>query len=168
MPNPINDHNHQFRAIIPHLPPGAIAEFGVFNGGSTEQLTHFNRLVYAFDTFEGMPAEGYDQALDHENVPGKFAPQPNTEDWLRTLGVVIVRGRFADTLPNHTPAEPLAFAYVDCDWYSSHMECLHYIRRHMVSGGKILFDDYPGLAGCKKAVDEVFGPGRVDNGVVTL
>ena len=158
MPEPINNHLDEFKAIIPNLPPGAIVEFGVYEGGSTEQLLTFGRTVYAFDTFTGMPPYGaYSRDLDGDNVPGKFIPRPSVEDHLRSLGVVTIRGEFSKTFEVYTLPERVAFAYIDCDWYSSHIECLQYILPYMVPGGKLFFDDYPNLAGAKNAVEEIFG-----------
>ena len=73
IPNPVNNHQQEFAVIIPMMPPGPIGEFGVYEGGSTVQLAGFGRLVYAFDTFEGMPFDApFNEDLDWANPPGKF------------------------------------------------------------------------------------------------
>ena len=141
MPEPINNHFDEFKTIIPTLPPGAIAEFGVYEGGSTEQLLTFGRTVYAFDSFEGMPKDGYDPTLDNNNPPGKFTPQFDIETKLKSLGVITIKGPFETSLPNYEPDERFAFAYIDCDWYSSHVTCLAWLTKHLVPGAALLFDD---------------------------
>jgi len=156
IPIPVGDHAADFQALIPSLPPGAIAEFGVANGGSTRQLIQFGRQVYAFDTFSGMPGTGYDSVLDWRNPPGKFKPSHDVQGYLDSLGVHTFRGLFADTLPLVPDSVKFSFVYLDCDWYSGHREILTWLieGKRMVSGGLVLLVDYA-LDGAHRAVDEI-------------
>lgn len=65
----------------------------------------------------------------------------------------LVKGLFQDTL---IPAQPVAFAHLDCDWYESVLTCLQRIEPLLVPGGVLVIDDYDDWSGCKKAVDEYF------------
>lgn len=65
--------------------------------------------------------------------------------------VTLVEGLFADTLK---PAEPVAFAHLDCDWYESVKVCLNRIWPALSPGGAIVVDDYEAWHGCRVAVDE--------------
>ncbi|PQO23094.1 asparagine synthase [Rhodobacteraceae bacterium WD3A24] len=49
--------------------------------------------------------------------------------------------------------EPIRFAHVDADWYSSVTTCLDRIWPRLVTGGVIVFDDYHSYDGCRRAVD---------------
>jgi asparagine synthase (glutamine-hydrolysing) len=64
-----------------------------------------------------------------------------------------VQGLYQDTLQ---VKESVAFAHIDCDWYDSVMICLEQIVPNLVTGGRIILDDYNCWSGCKTAVDEYF------------
>jgi len=154
LPGPVVDHRVEFERIIPTIPYGALAEFGVYNGGSTRQLAGFGRTVYAFDTFEGMPQVGFDPKLDECNPPGKFKPDLSVEAMFKDYpNIIPMVGLFDATLPQLHPDVCFAFVYLDCDQYYGHQVVLAALRDRMVTGGKFLLDDYS-LAGARKAVDE--------------
>ena len=67
--------------------------------------------------------------------------------------VELVRGLFEDTIRLD---EPVALAHLDGDWYESTMTCLTRIAPLLVSGGRIVLDDYYTWSGCRRAVDEYF------------
>jgi hypothetical protein len=67
--------------------------------------------------------------------------------------VQLVQGLFQDTV--HVDG-PVALANLDGDWYESTKVCLERIAPHVVSGGRIVLDDYDGWSGCREAVDEYF------------
>lgn len=152
-------HNYElvFRAAAEALEgrEGAIAEFGVYDGRTTRLLASLGREVYAFDTFEGMPASTYDPILDSHNPPGKFAPQPTTyEGLVRLPNVHVYKGLFADTLPTVPEDLKIVLAYVDCDHYLSHKQVLAWLPRHLVTDAVLVFDDYTSCPGAHKAIDE--------------
>jgi Macrocin-O-methyltransferase (TylF). len=70
-----------------------------------------------------------------------------------TNNIKLIKGYFEDTL---YLTEPVAFAHIDCDWYTSVMSCLVQIEPNLALGGKIVFDDYYEWSGCRSAVDEYF------------
>ncbi len=67
--------------------------------------------------------------------------------------VELVRGLFQDTIELD---EPVALAHLDGDWYDSTMTCLERIAPLLVSGGRIILDDYAMWSGCRAAVDHYF------------
>jgi len=67
--------------------------------------------------------------------------------------VDLVKGLFEDTIEID---EPVAFAHLDGDWYESTRTCLERIAPRLVTGGRIVLDDYFHWSGCRKAVDEYF------------
>ena len=67
--------------------------------------------------------------------------------------VQLIKGLFEDTI--HLD-EPVAMAHLDGDWYESTMTCLTRIAPLVVSGGRIVLDDYYAWSGCRTAVDEYF------------
>jgi O-methyltransferase len=145
--------------------PGDMAEFGVYEGNHTIRMAdrYPERWVWAWDTFSGMPDDGYVEALDSSDPPGKWKPQ---RDVLKVFGemkllkIVPVVGKFSDTIPAFPFLEravgrdvKFSFVHVDCDHYSGHKMVLNFIAPRMAAGGIVLFDD-PGLPGAKKAIDE--------------
>lgn len=62
-----------------------------------------------------------------------------------------VPGLFEETLH---PADLVALAHVDCDWYDSVKVCIDRITPKLSPGGIIIFDDYSSYSGCRRAVDE--------------
>jgi hypothetical protein len=67
--------------------------------------------------------------------------------------VELIKGLFEDTIEGD---EPVALAHLDGDWYESTMTCLTRIAPRLVSGGRIVLDDYYAWSGCRTAVDEYF------------
>lgn len=68
--------------------------------------------------------------------------------------VDLVQGLFQDTID--LSDQPVAFAHLDGDWYESTIVCLERIAPLLVTGGRIVLDDYYHWSGCRKAVDEYF------------
>lgn len=155
-PRPVVDHSKQFERLYnarKHL-PGDIAEFGVYNGGSTVALAEFGRRVWAFDTFEGLPEVDYTCIDGVDNKPKKFTPDYDLETlWKMCPSIVPVKGRFVDTFPTVPEDVKFMLVYVDCDYYQSHVQVLEWLPTRLVPGAAIVLDDYRALEGVRKAVD---------------
>ena len=154
---PVADRRVQFEGLLSERAtlPGAIAEFGVYNGGSTRHLAGFGRTVFAFDTFEGMPSQEFNGALDHDE-PGKFKPQlPLNQMFEGYHNVIPMVGRFVETLPKVPAHTKFVFVYMDCDLYESYRLVLDRLAKgRLVQGAAIVCDDYPHCKGAVKAIDE--------------
>lgn len=141
-------------------PLGDFAEVGVYKGGSAQRLYKVaqrqGRELHLFDTFRGVPICEPD--LDRHKV-GDFADVD-----LPALREAMPEARFyVGTYPNTHPLimGPLAFVHCDCDQYASYRAVIDNLWPLVVSGGILWFDDYPYLAGAKKAVEETFIPGEL-------
>lgn len=135
--------------------PGAIAEFGVYHGGTLKIMaeTYPDRLAFGFDTFEGLPIEKWNK--DEPHNPGDFRDcdfaalsaqmPPNVQ---------LRRGLFPDSAAGVDV--PIAFAHVDFDFHASTADAIRWLKRHMVPGGIAVFDDYewPHCPGVKRAIVE--------------
>lgn len=134
-------------------PDGSFAEVGVFQGGSAIRLYQASefqkRRLYLYDTFSGMPHAG---EIDSHRV-GDFADCSYEKVLAAMPNAVVCKGVFPDTAVN---MGPIAFVHADADQYESTKAICDVFTPLMVPGGLILFDDYRGLAGCIKAVDERF------------
>ena len=147
-------------------PVGPYYEFGVGYGGSlvsyaraVRALCKVDRIdprrypIFAFDTFEGLPATGDPRDQHPEWWPGRFG---DSEAHVRRRvlaalprsfhdGLHLVRGRFEETL---TPAAremvrayPPAIINIDCDYYSSSKTVLDWITPLLRTGAILYFDD---------------------------
>lgn len=140
------------------LIPGDFAEFGCYNGGHVARLAALDgRPTWAFDTFEGIPGEDYDQKIDYDNPPGKFKPTIDVLAFLAQFpNIIVQKGRFVDTLTNIPEDLVFSVVYLDCDYYASYKQVLEYLEyhKHIKPGTFIVMDDYRCCEGAKKAVDE--------------
>ena len=139
------------------MPEGAFAEIGVFGGGSAYLLYQVARLqgreLHLFDTFTGTPF--FIDGLDKHKIDDEFA-NPLAPARIRDVmpEAKLHVGVYPETHPQDMP--PVAFIHCDCDQYESYIAVLDHMWPLVVKGGAILFDDYPYLAGAKKAVEERF------------
>ncbi|MEG4210199.1 TylF/MycF/NovP-related O-methyltransferase [Microcoleus sp. S13_B4] len=154
--------------------PGNFVECGSYKGGSAALLAVVikryslrPRVVYAFDTFEGMPEPT--EADKHNGIPANLtdwgagtlkAPLTDNLDVicqsLDVADIVIpVKGLFAQTLPESKSAiGSIALLHADGDWYESTMDIFNNIYDRVVPNGFIQIDDYGHWDGCTKAIHE--------------
>lgn len=141
--------------------PGDLAELGVYRGGAARVMAVRNpsRTVHLFDTFTGIPHDGYDADYDRHR-PGEWAcPLPEVKYALRDCENV----RFHAGLFPHTAQglEDVRFAFVhlDADLYASTFEGLAWFWPRLEPGGVIVLDDWRAemCPGVDRAVFEYFG-----------
>jgi asparagine synthase (glutamine-hydrolysing) len=97
--------------------------------------------------FHGELYYGYQQGLK-DKVAAAFAEFGYP---CKDHHIVLVEGLFEDTL---RPAESVALAHIDGDWYESVKVCLERIWPVLSPGGVMVIDDYDAWSGCRTAVDE--------------
>ena len=154
--------------------PGNFVECGTCKGGSAALIAfvikHYSRrprLLYAFDTFEGMPAP---TEIDrHQGIPAnltgfgegtlKASISENLDNICKLLEVrdivVPVKGLFAQTLPKYKSAiGSIALLHADGDWYESTMDIFNTLYDSVISNGLIQVDDYGHWEGCKQALHD--------------
>lgn len=124
-------------AQAPH--GGVAAEFGVSFGNSIRFIASLtDRKVYGFDSFEGLP-EAWEKEPEGMYTTRGVLPEVPENVELRA-------GWFKDTLPAFAAEvpEPLVFANVDCDLYSSTREVLDTLGHLLPAGAILCFDEYIG------------------------
>jgi hypothetical protein len=144
-----------------HL-PGALAEAGVYRGGSAKILCTVkgDSPLYLFDTFEGMPdvnaatdgrfSRGNFADTGYEGVVAYLAPFPN---------VHFYKGFFPDSAIGKEPEKlSYRFVHLDLDIYESTRKALDFFYPRMVSGGIIISHDYSNwrVPAVKKAFHDFF------------
>jgi hypothetical protein len=122
------------------LAVGTVLEFGVATGRT---LNHFARLlpqktVHGFDGFVGLP-EDWTSRMRKGFFARTSLPsvRDNCELWV---------GWFNETLPGFVKSvqqdKPIALLHVDCDLYSSTVTVLKELKKNIVPGTVIVFDEY--------------------------
>lgn len=137
---------------------GAAMEVGVYRGGSLAEIAKImtHKMVYGFDTFEGLPVEKSSEEELHQ--AGDFADtsMESVEAGLREAGiknVQLCKGLFPGT---GGMVESICFAHLDVDFGMAMKECLEWVAPKLVKGGIVVIDDY-GWEHCpqiKPVVDE--------------
>jgi O-methyltransferase len=142
--------------------PGAVAEFGCYEGFSSLLLADllvefdaqsdfyakiFPRHLYVYDSFTGFPKStnkvdsiSYEVADSGYWRENEDASPPGTEEFLREefgrrfgpTGWSVVRGMFEDSLVEHPVGHDVAIANLDCDLYSSSVEVLDHLLRRQL------------------------------------
>lgn len=134
-----------------------IAEAGTYRGRGllsvleVAKKVNTNVYVYALDSFEGLPPLS---ARDSETAPENASYRKRTlfadvteREVCAYIGPAhkanyeLVKGFFCDTLPT-LPKIKYLMAIIDCDLYSSHMDCMEYFYNRLLPGGVMFFDDY--------------------------
>lgn len=150
--------------------PGDIVECGVMNGGSAAILAHFaakskfNRTVWLFDSFEGLPAPTSADTLSEGNQDANLcigACRGDVNAVKKVLELVgadmsrvhIMEGRYQDTFPNFLVPQ-IAFLSLDSDWYGAEKLCIEKFYDYLVPGGLLYSDDFYWWPGCRKAITE--------------
>jgi len=154
--------------------PGDVAELGVFMGGGTFLLAetlinmHSDRVVFAVDSFKGLPAPQEQDCIPSRNnqthyVEGMFKEASYEylslvlKIWGLDNRVKVFKGFFEEVLPKVIASDhQFSLVIIDADQYQGTKFCLNFFYDMVSSGGRIYVDDYKGsfAEGVNRAVDE--------------
>ena len=165
------------RAVIRDNVPGDFIETGVWRGGAAILMRGIlrayditDRLVFAADSFEGLPRPDSEQypadagdrhhrrdflAVSLEEVQTNFRAYDLLDDQVRFL-----KGWFRDTLPT-VADRTWAIVRLDGDMYESTMDGLRNLYHGLSQGGYLIVDDYGSVEACAQAVEDF----RRDQGI---
>lgn len=118
---------------------GLNLEFGVHKGASIREIAALTRCdVHGFDSFEGLPEDwsGNPGSRGSFDLKGRAPKVP--------ANVNLHAGWFDRTLPGFLEkhAEPVSFAHIDCDLYSSTKTVLALLGGRLQIGSVLVFDEY--------------------------
>ena len=161
---------------------GDIVELGCWRGGAValalsallarEKLS--DRLVWAFDTFEGHPQPSDDEVdvwgrnqkqvfLDRKAKGEPWADASLDAVQLLAESVCgssarlrLVKGRAEETLTQTAPAS-VSILRIDMDWFEPTLAALEILYPRVSVGGVVIIDDYGHHSGAKKAFHQFFG-----------
>lgn len=135
--------------------PGAIAEVGVYQGGSARMICESKGAValHLFDTFSGLPAASEHDAYTHRTKSNLYACSlESIQTYLQAFpNVFYHEGLFPHSVAKVPENEKFSFAHFDVDLYESTLSCLKYFYPRMNPGGVMLSHDYSILQGVRKA-----------------
>jgi hypothetical protein len=124
---------------------GAVAEFGVFQGGTfaiigkTLRRLGWAGKIYGFDLF-GEPVTR--RSVMDVFSPGKYSPDYDTvKRYCEPYGVDLIRGDISET-HKILKGVPLMFSFFDTDYYTPTRAALEMCYEQTVQGGVIAFDHY--------------------------
>ena len=137
--------------------PGAMAEVGVFRGGSAKLICEVkgDKPLHLFDTYEGLPPSSEaDRGVHRENqyACGLEEIQQYLSDY---DNLHFHKGIFPDSAAG-VPEQTYCFVHFDVDLYEGTRGCLEYFYPRMQRGGIMISHDYSILAGVEKAFAEFF------------
>ena len=171
--------------------PGDLIEAGVWRGGASIFMRGVlkvhgvtDRVVWAADSFEGLPAPDADQfpieakaqagpvmqklyhnlAVGLDEVKRNFAAYGLLDDQVKFL-----KGWFKDTLPA-APVGPLSLIRLDGDFYESTRDGLDFLYDRLSIGGYVIIDDYgqDSWTYCRKAVDEFRSERHIEEPLIVV
>ena len=150
----ISDKRKYLQYVLSQIIPfgGGYLEFGVFKGTTINLISAEkpDKIVYGFDSFEGLPEtwrSGFDKtAFNMSNLP------PVNKN------VRLIKGWFNETLPAFVKEHPekCEFIHVDCDLYSSTKTIFSELRKNIVPGTVIAFDEYFNYPGWQEGEYKAF------------
>jgi O-methyltransferase len=150
---------------------GAVVEFGCYVGTTSVYIRRVldknqqsdTREFHVYDSFEGLPeksrqdsnAAGVDFEAGKLFVTKKEFLQQFRAGNLRAP--IIHKGWFNELSAQAVP-EPIAFAFLDGDFYESIISSLRLVWPRMNKGGRIVIDDYQRetLPGVERAIHDFF------------
>lgn len=151
---------------------GDIAEFGVYQGGTTvfmaKVLRHYGHTgrIYGFDTFSGFPQRR--SALDiYRDAKCEFPDFETVRNYCSPYNIELIQGDICETYTRLQDI-PLALSFFDTDNYSPTMRALELCLAQTVQGGVLAFDHYYSpnwskTVGERIAVKQVLDGSRVLN-----
>lgn len=157
----------QFEATLQQRIPGGVVEFGCYVGTTSLFLRRIldaqqqsdDRAFHVYDSFEGLPPKKPqdNNAAGVDFEAGKlYVSKKEFIQQFRSANLqppTVHKGWFDELAASDVP-NPIAFAFLDGDFYDSIISSLRLVWPHMSPGGKILIDDYqrPTLPGVERAI----------------
>lgn len=147
--------------------PGAIAEVGVYKGGSALFLcvAKGDKPLYLFDTFSGMPMT---EVREDSDEWGKKTHQDTSVEGVRAFlsdysNLNIIPGIFPSSIPESLFSTTFSLVNLDVDLYQPTLEALRFFWPRMSPGGRLISHNYNSVCydiddtpGVKKAFKEFF------------
>ena len=161
----------QLERVLQQGIPGAVVEFGCYIGTTSHFIRRVldeakqsdSREFHVYDSFEGLPEKSNQDSnaagVDFE--AGKlYVSKKEYMQHFRMAGLktpIAHKGWFNELSESEVP-EPIAFAFLDGDFYDSIISSLRLVWPKMSEHGIIVIDDYKRetLPGVERAITDFF------------
>ena len=136
---------------------GAIAEVGVFKGGSALLISaaKADRELHLFDTFEGLPPVSADYDPDFREGTFKGSLEEVRAVLSGVRNIQFHKGLFPDSAAGLEHLR-FSFVHIDVDLYESTRGCLEWFYPRMTPGAMLISHDFVDTEGVRKAFREFF------------
>lgn len=151
---------HYLVKVIEQGVPGDVVELGCYQGETSKVLQKIvlelsNKKLYVYDSFEGLPERDHDKG-DGFTSGGLVADKETVIENFKRNDLpppIILKAWFKDI---NTCPDPIAFAFLDGDFYASIKDSLSLVWEKMSPKGIVAIHDYHSkpLRGVKLATDE--------------
>lgn len=157
---------------------GDFIETGIWRGGSCIFMRGIlkaykipDRIVFAADSFDGVPAPSLPQDkelnLSKSILPILAVSLDEVKELFDRYGLLdeqvrFLKGWFKDTLSDSSIGK-LSLLRLDGDLYESTMDALTHLYHKVQPGGFVIVDDYESCEPCKQAVTEFRNLNYIDN-----
>ena len=135
---------------------GDIAEVGAYMGSSAKlmHLADPSKLVYACDTFEGLPVQ---DCIRTDILAGEYvAPYEQVRTYVSAYpSIHLIKGFFPDSA-EALREKTFSFVHLDTDLYQSTFDALVFFYPRLRSGGGIILHDYQSHEGVEQAFRDFF------------
>lgn len=146
---------------------GSIVEFGCYRGTTSLYIKRvLDKLApalpfHVYDSFEGLPEKAAQDSspAGMQFVAGELAV--SKKDFINEfkkagLALPHIHKGWFDALGGEDVPEPIAFAFLDGDYYDSIRQSLRLIEGKLAPGATVVVDDYANeaLPGAARALDE--------------
>jgi O-methyltransferase len=165
----LDDLQRRLEDVIREDVPGDMIETGVWRGGASILMRGVlkahgvtDRVVWACDSFEGLPAPNPRYPADTGAIwhwwkalsIGLEEVQANFDRYgLLDENVRFLKGWFEDTLPTLADRR-WALIRLDGDMYQSTITALTHLYPNLSPGGYLIIDDYSTVEACRQAVHD--------------
>ena len=170
-------------SVLKDRVPGDLIETGVWRGGAAIFMRGVlkaygiaDRVVWAADSFEGLPAPDtekfpQDQGLNLEQYKELAVSIEQVRANFERYGLLdeqvkFLKGWFRDTLPT-APLGPLAVMRLDGDLYESTQDALNNLYPKLSIGGYVIIDDYQ-VPACRSAVQDFRTASGISDAIVPI
>ena len=137
---------------------GCVYDVGCLKGGAGFLLSinNQNNFTYLFDTFSGY--------VDKEKFYKKNTFEFNDINYVRKnikkiklKKIKVVKGIFPNIINKSILSKRIKLCHLDVNTYKSTLKSFNYIKKRIVKGGFIVFDDYGmyGADGIKKLIKKI-------------
>ena len=136
---------------------GAMAEVGVFRGGSAKLICEAkgSKPLHLFDTFEGLPQRSSADSSHYQDHHYKCGLE-EVQEYLEGYENVFFHKGIFSASASEVPEQSYCFAHFDVDLYESTKSCLEYFYPRMIQGGIMISHDYGLVPGVERAFHEFF------------